>query len=293
MKRREAVGTLVGAAGVLLGTGPGVGEPAVQPTSHPSSPSAGRLKQSVSYWPYSKIPLADFARQAKAIGLSAVDLLQPEEWPVVRDAGLICSMGYPTKRRDFLSTGFNDATKHDMLIEELERTLPLAAAAGVPNVIAMFGNRAGRSDAEGAENCIKGLSRIKASAERHGVTVCVELLNSKVDHKDYMGDHTTFGVKVMEGVASPRVKLLYDIYHMQIMEGDIIRTIRDHFAHLGHFHTGGVPGRHELDDTQELNWRTVCKAIADLGFAEYLAHEFVPTRDPLTSLKEAVALCEV
>ena len=278
MKRREAVGTMVSAAGAVLGGRTDIGEPAVQPSGPIHPRPASRLKQSVSYWPYSKIPLADFARQAKSIGLSAVDLLQPEEWPVVGDAGLICSMGYPTKRRDFLSIGFNDATKHDMLVDELERTLPLAAAAGVPNVIAMFGNRAGRSDAEGAENCIKGLSRIKAAAERHGVTVCVELLNSKVDHKDYMGDHTAFGVGVMEGVASPRVKLLYDIYHMQIMEGDVIRTIRDHFAYLGHFHTGGVPGRHELDDTQELNWRTVCKAIADLGFAGYVAHEFVPTR---------------
>jgi hydroxypyruvate isomerase len=293
MKRREAVGTMVGAAGALIGGRPGAAGPAVEPAGRSTAQPAGRLKQSVSYWPYSKIPLADFAREAKKIGLSAVDLLQPEEWPAVRDAGLICSMGYPTKRRDFLSSGFNDPAKHDMLIDELERTLPLAAAAGVPNVIAMFGNRAGRSDAEGAENCIKGLSRIKASAERHAVTVCVELLNSKVDHQDYMGDHTAFGVKVMEGVASPRVKLLYDIYHMQIMEGDIIRTIRDHFAHLGHFHTGGVPGRHELDDTQELNWRTVCKAIADLGFAGYVAHEFVPTRDPLTSLREAVVLCDV
>jgi hydroxypyruvate isomerase len=293
MKRRQAVGTMVGAAGALLGGHPGAAEPAVQSAGRSFAQPAGRLKQSVSYWPYSKIPLADFAGEAKKIGLSAVDLLQPEEWPLVRDAGLICSMGYPTKRRDFLSSGFNDPTKHDMLIEELERTLPLAAAAGVPNVIAMFGNRAGRSDAEGAENCIKGLSRIKASAERIGVTVCVELLNSKVDHQDYMGDHTAFGVKVMEGVASPRVKLLYDIYHMQIMEGDIIRTIRDHFAHLGHFHTGGVPGRHELDDSQELNWRTVCKAIADLGFTGYVAHEFMPTRDPLTSLREAVVLCDV
>jgi hydroxypyruvate isomerase len=256
-------------------------------------PLAGRLKQSVSYWPYSKIPLPEFARECSRIGLSAVDLLQPEEWPVVKDAGLVCSMGYPTKRRDFLGTGFNDPTKHAMLVEELERTLPLAAAAGVPNLIAMFGNRRGRSDEEGAANCIAGLRRVAASAEKHGVTICVELLNSKVDHKDYMGDHTAFGVKVVEGVASPRIKLLYDIYHMQIMEGDVIRTIRDNFVHIAHFHTGGVPGRHELDDTQELNWRSVSRAIADKGFTGYLAHEFVPSRDPLTSLREAVALCDV
>jgi hydroxypyruvate isomerase len=268
--------------------------PAVQSIGHAaSSEPAGRLKQSVSYWPYSKIPLPEFAREAKKIGLAAIDLLQPEEWPAARDAGLICSMGYPTKRSDFLSTGFNDPTKHDMLVNELERTIPLAEAAGVPNVIAMFGNRKGRNDEEGAVNCITGLKRIAAAAERHGVTVCVELLNSRVDHKDYMGDHTAFGVKVMEGVGSPRVKLLYDIYHMQIMEGDIIRTIQDNITHLGHFHTGGVPGRHELDGTQELNWRAVCKAIADTGYQGYLAHEFMPSRDPLTSLREAVLLCDV
>ncbi|HEV8150048.1 MAG TPA: TIM barrel protein [Gemmatimonadales bacterium] len=283
MNRREAVGVLAGA----------VLSPTVRPSSRPPVQLAGRLKQSVSYWPYSKIPLADFAREAKKIGLAAIDLLQPEEWPVVRDAGLACSMGYPTTRRDFLSSGFNDPSKHDMLVDELERTLPLAVAAGVPNLIAMFGNRKGMSDAEGAEHCIAGLNRIKGSAERQGITLCVELLNSKLDHKDYMGDHTAFGVKVMEGVGSPRVKLLYDIYHMQIMEGDIIRTIRDNFRWLGHFHTGGVPGRHELDDTQELNWRTVCSAIAELGFQGYLAHEFVPTRDPLSSLREAVRLCDV
>jgi hydroxypyruvate isomerase len=174
-------------------------------------------------------------------------------------------MGYPSKRRDFLTRGFNNPANHDLLVDEIEQTLPLAAAAGVPNVIAMFGNRNGRADDEGAANCIAGLSRVKASAERHGVTVCVELLNSKVDHKDYMGDRTAFGVKVMQGIGSPRVKLLYDIYHMQIMEGDVIRTIRDNLAHIGHFHTGGVPGRNEIDDGQELNYARAT-AIADTGF---------------------------
>jgi hydroxypyruvate isomerase len=255
--------------------------------------SAGRLKQSVSYWPYSRIPLAEFARQAKSIGLVAIDLLQPEQWPVVADAGLVCSMGYPTPRRDFLTRGFNDPANHDMLVEELARTLPLAKAAGVPNLIAMFGNRNGRRDDEGAENCMAGLSRVKPLAEQHGITVCVELLNSKVDHKDYMGDHTSFGVKVVAGVNSPRVKLLYDIYHMQIMEGDVIRTIRDNLAHIAHFHTGGVPGRREIDESQELNYKTICKAIADAGFTGFLAHEFVPSRDPITSLREAVQLCDV
>jgi hydroxypyruvate isomerase len=163
----------------------------------------------------------------------------------------------------------------------------------VPNVITFFGNRRGMSDQEAIANCVDGLNRVKKVAEDHGVTVCVELLNSKVDHKDYQGDHTAFGVAVVKAVASPRVKLLYDIYHMQIMEGDLIRTIRDNREHIAHFHTGGVPGRNELDDTQEVNWRTVADAIADMGFEGYFAHEFIPKRDPIASLREAVILCEV
>jgi hydroxypyruvate isomerase len=254
---------------------------------------AGRLKQSVSRWPYSKIPLPEFSKAVAAMGLKAIDLLQPNEWDIVREHGLVSSMGYPTDRRDFLSNGFNNPASHPMLLRELEQSIPLAAKHAVPNVIAMFGNRQGRSDAEGIANCIAGLKRIAPLAEEQKVTVCVELLNSKVDHKDYQGDHTAFGVEVMKGVGSPRVKLLYDIYHMQIMEGDVIRTIRDNSQYIAHFHTGGVPGRHELDGTQELNWRAVAAAIADTGFTGYLAHEFVPTRDPLTSLKEAFAICNV
>jgi hydroxypyruvate isomerase len=169
----------------------------------------------------------------------------------------------------------------------------LAARHEVPNVIAMFGNRGGRSDAAVIAASIEGLSKIKPLAEQHQVTVCVELLNSKVDHRDYQGDRTAFGVEVMKGVASSRVKLLYDIYHMQIMEGDVIRTIRDHIAHIGHFHTGGVPGRHELDAKQELNWRAIATAIADTSFSGFVAHEFMPTGDPLTSLKAAFDVFDV
>lgn len=239
------------------------------------------------------MPLPELCQRAKEIGLVAIDLLHPDEWAVARDAGLICSMGYPSRRRDFIATGFNDPANHALLLGELEATIPLAAKAGVPNVITMFGNRRGRSDAEGIAHCVTGLSKIKALAESAGVTVCVELLNSKVDHKDYQGDRTAFGVEVMQGVGSPRVKLLYDIYHMQIMEGDVIRTIRENIGWTAHFHTGGVPGRHELDQSQELNYRAVATAIADLGFPGYVAHEFVPTRDPLTSLAEAFKVFDV
>ena len=297
MKRRDLLGAL--AAGVALG-GP-VGQRASGPLDPilDAAPGplahlpTGRLKQSVSRWPYSGIPLPDFARQCKGIGLVAIDLLQPEEWKVVQDAGLACSMGYPSARRDFLGTGFNDTANHAMLLGELEKSIPQAKAAGVTNVITMFGNRRGKSDAEGAANSIAGLKKIAPLAEEQGVTLHVELLNSKVDHKDYQGDRTAWGVEVMKGVGSPNVKLLYDIYHMQIMEGDIIRTIRDNIQYLGHFHTGGVPGRNELDATQELNWNAIAKAIADLGFQGYVAHEFMPTGDPMTSLKEAYETMKV
>ncbi|HVH67911.1 MAG TPA: TIM barrel protein [Gemmatimonadales bacterium] len=262
-------------------------------TVRPSDGPTVRLKQSVSRWPYQQIPLPEFARAAAGMGLAAIDLLQPEDWDPVRQAGLVCSMGYPTARRDFIATGFNDRANHPMLLRELEETIPRAAQHQVPNVIAMFGNRRGKSDAEGIDNCVAGLSAIKPLAEQHGVTICVELLNSKVDHADYQGDHTAFGVAVIKAVGSPRIKLLYDIYHMQIMEGDIIRTIRDNREWIAHFHTGGVPGRHELDGTQELNWHAIATAIAETGFPGFVAHEFVPTRDPLTSLREAVNTCTV
>jgi hydroxypyruvate isomerase len=227
------------------------------------------------------------------MGLVGIDLLQREDWDRVRELGLVCSMGYPTSREKFIETGFNDRANHPMLLRELEATIPLAARHGVPNLIAMFGNRGGRRDAEAVESCVSGLTAVTALAEEHGVTICLELLNSKVDHPDYQGDNTAFGVQVVSAVGSPRVKLLYDIYHMQIMEGDVIRTIRENIAHIAHFHTAGVPGRHELDQTQELNYGAIARAIADTGFEGYVAHEFKPTKDPLTSLGEAVTTCRV
>jgi hydroxypyruvate isomerase len=182
---------------------------------------------------------------------------------------------------------------HDKLVADATDMIPKAAAAGVPNIVCFSGNRRGMSDAEGIANCVTGLKRLAPLAEQHGVTLCLELLNSKVDHKDYQADHTAFGAAVVEGVASPRVKLLYDIYHMQIMEGDVIRTIRNNFQHIAHFHTGGVPGRNEIDETQELNYRRVMEVIADLGFTGYVAQEFIPKRDPLTSMRQAFEICNV
>jgi hydroxypyruvate isomerase len=288
LTRRELLAATAGAGGLAaLDTRPSRSGAATPPAPE------GRLRQSVSRWPYAAIPLPEFCRAAAGMGLAAIDLLQPDEWAVARDAGLTCSMGYPSPRPDFIATGFNDRSHHTLLLNELEATIPRAAKAGVPNVITMFGNRTGASDAEAIATCIEGLRRIAPLAESEGVTVCVELLNSKIDHHGYQGDHTAFGAAVVQGVGSRRVKLLYDIYHMQIMEGDVIRTIRDHITDIAHFHTGGVPGRHELDDTQELDYRGIARAIADAGFTGFIAHEFEPTRDPLTSLRDAVAICTV
>lgn len=260
-----------------------------------SSANAGRLKQSVCRWPYKNVPLPEFCKRAKQLGLVAIDLLYPDEWSVATDAGLVVSMGYVAQRGKFIQTGFNDPANHAMLIGELEAALPLAAKAKVPNLIAMFGNRIdGMSDATAIANCVAGLSKIAPKASELGVTICVELLNSKVDHAGYQGDHTAFGVAVMQGVNSPHVKLLYDIYHMQIMEGDVIRTIRDNIKWIGHFHTGGVPGRHEINQTQELNYHAIAATIADLDYRGYVAHEFEPARaDPFSSLAEAVRVCTV
>ncbi len=255
-------------------------------------PGPGRLKQSVCRWTLPG-PLPEVCAKVKAIGFQAIDLLYPDEWETARAAGLTVSMGYASHRKAFIADGFNDPALHPMLIEELTAAIPKAAQAGVPNLIAMFGARRGRSDAEGMANCVAGLAKVAPVAEQHGVTICVELLNSKVDHKDYQGDHTAFGAEVMRQVGSPRVKLLYDIYHMQIMEGDVTRTLRENKAWIGHFHTGGVPGRHEIDDTQELNYRAIARTIADLGFTGFVAHEFMATGDPFAAIAAARRTCLV
>jgi hydroxypyruvate isomerase len=262
----------------------------IPPVARAATASAGRLKQCLARWCYAKIEIDDLCRAAADMGIVGMDLVAPPDWPVLRKYGLTPTM---VQGAGTFSDGWNNKANHDKLEEQARSSIVRAADAKVPNVITLFGARRGMSDQEGIDNCITGLNRVKKFAEDHGVTLCVELLNSKVDHKDYQGDHTSFGVAVVKAVDSPRVKLLYDIYHMQIMEGDLIRTIRDNIQYIAHFHTGGVPGRHELDDTQEVQWRAVAKAIADLNFSGYIAHEFVPTRDPLTSLKQAVELCTV
>ena len=291
MTRREALGRMVTAA--AFGATAALA-PAERVFAATEKATAGRLKQSLSRWT-SKAPLPELCKRLKATGFVAVDLLYADEWAVVNDSGLKVSMGYPARRDDFITMGFNDPANHATLLKELETTIPLAKQAGVTNVITMFGNRKpGIDDNQAIDNCVAGLSKIAPLAAENGITLCVELLNSKVDHHGYQGDHTAFGVAVMKGINSPNVKLLYDIYHMQIMEGDVIRTIRDNIQWIGHFHTGGVPGRHEIDGTQELNYHAIAKAIADLNFQGYIAHEFMPAQaDPFASFAEAFKICTV
>jgi hydroxypyruvate isomerase len=277
MTRRTAF-KLAGGAAVL---------PSIQAQQ---APLKGRLKQSAARWCYSKMSLDDLAREAARMGLKGIDLIDYKEWPTVQKYGLVPAM---TPGAGTIADGFNRKENHDRLVREMEENITRAAAAHVPNVITFSGNRRGQPDAEGLENCVIGLNRVKKIAEDKGVTINLELLNSKVDHHDYQCDHTSWGAEVIKRVDSPRVKLLYDIYHMQIMEGDIIRTIRQNIQYIGHFHTGGVPGRHEIDGTQELNYRPVAEAIVNAGFTGYFAHEFIPTRDPMKSLEEAARLCDV
>ena len=248
----------------------------------PQATGKGRIHQSVCRWCYKDISVDQLCQWAVSLGLKGVDLLEVDEYEIPRRCGLICTMGYAGGGT--ISDALNRVENHGPIEAAFRRNIPIAANAGVPNVITFSGNRRGMSDEEGARNTILGLNRLKPIAEANGVTICLELLNSRVNHPDYMADHTVWGARVM---------LLYDIYHMQIMEGDLIDTIRQNIGVLGHFHTGGVPGRHELDATQEIQYAAVMKAIADAGFAGYVAHEFLPTGDPLTSLRQAVTLCDV
>lgn len=251
----------------------------------------GRIQQSVCQWCYPHIPLDDLAVYAAHIGLKGVDLLNPDQYEVPRRYGLICTMGYAGGGE--IAQGLNRLENHAAIEIGFRKNIPLAAKAGVPNVITFSGNRAGLSDEQGAKNTVIGLNRVKKIAEDHGVTICMELLNSKVNHKDYMCDHTAWGVDVMQQVNSPNVKLLYDVYHMQIMEGDLIDTIQQNIQWIGHFHTGGVPGRHELNDQQEVQWDGVMRGIVAANFHGYVAHEFIPAGDPYAGLLQAANLCDV
>jgi len=254
----------------------------------------GRLKQCVTGGVFGKgRTLEENARDAAKMGAKGFDLIGPKDWPILKKYGLT-----PTMVPGFGGTipnALNRIENHAEIEKLMHEGIDTCSAYGAPNLITFSGNRRGMSDSEGMDNCVLFLNKVKAHAEDKGVNICMELLNSKVNHKDYMNDHTVWGVEVCKRVGSTRVKLLYDIYHLQIMEGDIVRTIRDNIQYLAHFHTGGNPGRHEIDDTQELNYHFVAKVIADLGFQGYVAHEYTPAQgnDPLKSLDTAMRIFDV
>jgi hydroxypyruvate isomerase len=300
MSRRSAIGRITGSAAALAAAG-------TLPNGMLAADAApaklkGRIRHSVSAWCYgglfnpgkdkpAKMSFEDFCRECRAMGIESVELLGPDQWAAVKNAGITCAM---CNGPDSISYGWNRVDHHDNLLPKFEKAIPEVAKAGFPNIITFSGNRNGMSDEQGLENCVKGLKRLVPIAEKHNVTVILELLNSKVDHEDYMADHTAWGVEVCKRVGSDRLKLLYDIYHMQIMEGDIIRTIRDNHAYIGHYHTGGVPGRNEIDSSQEIFYPAVMNAIVATGYKGFVGQEFVPKQaDALASLKQAIQICDV
>jgi hydroxypyruvate isomerase len=252
----------------------------------------GRINHSVCKWCYPKVSLEDMCAEGKKMGLHSVELLTVKEFPTLKKHDLVCAMvsGVPGG----IETGLNRLENHEKIQKYFEETIPVVAEAGYPNIICFSGNRKGMDDQQGIENCAVGIKRFIALAEKHKVNVVMELLNSKVNHKDYMCDHTPWGVELCKKVGSERFKLLYDIYHMQIMEGDLIATIKKSHQYIAHYHTGGVPGRNEIDDTQEIHYPAVMKAIVETGYKGHVAQEFIPKRpDVLASLKQGVQICDV
>jgi len=294
MRRREFLGAVT--ASIVAGAANGSAQSAPAGQSMPAPPARkGRIKQGVTGGVFARgTSLDERCRDAARLGIKGFDLIAPGDWPTLKKHGLVPSM-YPGGPGGTIPVALNRKENHERLLGLMNPAIDEAAANGVPNIITFSGNRNGMADAEGADNCVTFLNAIKAHAEDKQITICMEYLNSKVNHKDYMFDHIAWGVDVMKRVNSPRVKILFDIYHAQIMDGDIVRNIRDNFQWIGHFHTGGNPGRHEIDDTQELNYRFVMQAIAELGYTGFVSHEYSPSQghDPIEMLEKAIQICDV
>lgn len=289
--RRKSLKKIAGtmALGALV---PGLHQRLIAAEASLPEPLKGKVKHSVCKWCYNDIPLEDLCKSAKEIGLSSIELLGPDDWPTLKKYGLTCAM--PQGAGLGIERGFNDPSLHDELVKSYEAVIPKVAEAGYSQIICFSGNRRGLDDKKGIENCAMGLKRIMPTAEKYNVTMCMELLNSKVNHKDYQADHTAWGAELCEAVGSDKMKLLYDIYHMQIMEGDVIATIRKFHPYISHYHTGGVPGRNEIDETQELYYPAIMQAIVDTGYTGFVGQEFIPAReDKLASLKQGVSICDV
>lgn len=252
----------------------------------------GKVNHSACRWCYSKMPLEELAEAAQELGMKSIELLNPAEWDVMIKRGLTCAISNGSELG--ITKGFNDPNNHERLLEDYKALIPQAADRGIGQIICFSGNRNGLSDEAGLENCAVGLDPVIKLAEKHNVKIVMELLNSKVDHKDYMCDHTDWGVKLAQKLGSNQFKLLYDIYHMQIMEGDVIATIKKNRSYISHFHTGGVPGRNEINETQELNYKAIMQAIHEGGYNGFVAQEFIPTReDAIFSLKEGIEICDI
>ena len=252
----------------------------------------GNIRHAVCRWCYSSIPMEEFCMGAKKIGIEAIDLVGPKDWPTLKKYGLDSSMCNGAEIN--LTDGWNEPAYHDTLIRQYTDMIPLVAANGYKNLICFSGNRKGKDDESGLQHCTDGLKKIMSLAEKHNVTIVMELLNSKINHKDYQCDKTAWGVELAKRIGSPNFKLLYDIYHMQIDEGDVIHTIQEYHPYIAHYHTGGVPGRNEIDDTQELYYPAIMRAILKTGFKGYVAQEFIPTwNDKLAALDKAIDICDV
>ncbi len=299
MKRRQVINNLAAAAtGVALHsckTQDGIvdtgGKNLVVSEESPSS-FGSLVNHSVCKWCYHSIPLEEFADRCKDMGISSIELLNPDEWDTVLSRGL--QVGISNGSPLGITKGWNDRSLHNKLRDDIRSIIPQAAEKGVPQIIVFSGNRGNISDDEGLDACAEGLAPVVRMAEREGVQIVMELLNSRLNHPGYMCDHTEWGVKLVEKIGSPAFKLLYDIYHMQIMEGDIIKTIQVNSKYIGHYHTGGVPGRNEIDNTQELYYPAIIKAIVETGFGGFIAQEFIPTKDDaLASLRQGIDICDI
>lgn len=289
MNRRRMIGSMAGVAAAAA-TGLPTREFSLGHAGG-AAPLKGNIHHSVCRWCYADIPLDKLAEACVDIGIESIELLEEKDWATVKKYGLKCAVGYGTAWG--IPKGFNREENHSKLVADYEAMIPKAAEAGVPNLICFSGNREGLDDREGLSACAKGIQKLMPAAEKYGVTLIMELLNT-TDHKDYQCDHTAWGVALCMMVGSERFKLLYDIYHMQIMEGNIIDTIRKNYLYIGHYHTGGVPGRHEIDNTQELNYTAVMKAIAGTGYKGFVGQEFVPSaNDKLASLRACIEICDV
>ena len=291
LTRRSALARMAGGA-AALSVAASLNERLSAADAAAGAQMKGRINHSVCKWCYPKVSLEELCQAGKEIGLASIELLEVKDFDTLKKHGLMCAMitGVPGG----INRGLNRLENHDKIVAFYEEVAPKVAAAGLKNIICFSGDRKGMSDEQGLENCAIGLKRIAPICEKHKVVAVMELLNSKVNHPDYMCDHTPWGVELCKKVGSENFKLLYDIYHMQIMEGDVIATIRKSHQYIAHYHTGGVPGRNEIDDTQELHYPAIMKAIVETGFKGHVAQEFIPKRpDVIASLKQGVTICDV